>query len=194
MGGKAGQGNSYRAVIGFCRKRLLQGLGCTERASQLLSCGEGCFIELEQHTGQKFLPQRSRIFCASDFSKAGFFLCKWEQSAGKTSYRGAVGSWAWWPLRRPGYTEGASRLIFCGVGREQGTGKKSYRGAVGFWGWWPFRRPGYTEGASRLLFCGEGWLIGREQGTGKKSYRGVKGFWASGSSGGWPSPTQNTRI
>ena len=67
VGAKGGQGNSYRAVIGFCRKRLLQGLGCTERASQLLSCGDRCFIEVEQHTGQKFLPQRSRIFCASDF-------------------------------------------------------------------------------------------------------------------------------
>ena len=81
VAGKAGQGNSYRAVIGFCRKRRLQGLGCTERASRLLSCGEGRFIELEQHTGQKFLPRRSRIFYASAFFKSWLFslaggLCK----------------------------------------------------------------------------------------------------------------------
>ena len=66
VAGKAGQGSSYRAVIGFCCKRLLQGLGCTEGASWLLSCGEGCFIELEQHTCFIFL-RRGRIFCASDF-------------------------------------------------------------------------------------------------------------------------------
>ena len=30
-------------------------------ASRLLSCGDGCFIEPEQHRGQKFLPERSRI-------------------------------------------------------------------------------------------------------------------------------------
>ena len=80
---------SYRAVIGFYRTRLLQGLGYTERESRLLSCGEGCFIELEQHTGQKFLPQRSRIFFVLvTFSRAGFFpwpgsFVRWEQSAGK---------------------------------------------------------------------------------------------------------------
>ena len=62
--------NSYRAVVGLCRKGLLEGSGCAERVSRLLSCGEGCIIELEQHTSQKFLPQRSRIFCASAFFRS----------------------------------------------------------------------------------------------------------------------------
>ena len=51
--GKAGQGNSYRAVIGFCCERLLQGLGCAERASRLLFCGEGWLVGREQGTGNK---------------------------------------------------------------------------------------------------------------------------------------------
>ena len=50
---KAEQGNSYRAVIGFCHKRLHQGLGGTERASRLLFCGEGRLIGREQGTGNK---------------------------------------------------------------------------------------------------------------------------------------------
>ena len=78
---KPAQGNSYRAAIGFCCKRLFLGVGCTERASRLLSCGEGHCIELEQHTAQKFLPQRSRILCASAFFKSWLLslageLCK----------------------------------------------------------------------------------------------------------------------
>ena len=121
----------------------------------------------------------------ASFSVVGNGLQGVSRAQAKNSYRGAVGFWGSWPFRRPGYTERASRLLFCGEGwlakREQGTGKKSYRGAIGLWGWWPFRRPGYTERASRLLFCGEGWLARREQGTGKKSYRGAIGFW-----GWWP--------
>ena len=53
VAGKAGQGKSYRAVIGFCRERRLQGLGCTERASRLLFCGEGWHVGREQGTGNK---------------------------------------------------------------------------------------------------------------------------------------------
>ena len=53
VAGKARQGNSYRAVIGFCRSRLFDGLGCTERASQLLFCGEGWLVGREQGTGKK---------------------------------------------------------------------------------------------------------------------------------------------
>ena len=37
VAGKATGGNSYRGVIGFCRKRLLWRPGCTECASWLLS-------------------------------------------------------------------------------------------------------------------------------------------------------------
>ena len=90
------------------------------------------------------------------FSWRGSFVRR-RHSADIKTYRGAVGFWScWWPFRRLGYTERASRLLFCGegwlVGREQGRGKNTYRGAIGFWGWWPFRRPGYTERASRLLF------------------------------------------
>ena len=53
VAGKAGKGNSYRAVIGFCRQRLRQGPGCTERASRLLFCGEGWLIGRAQGTGNK---------------------------------------------------------------------------------------------------------------------------------------------
>ena len=63
--------NSYRGELGFRCKRLLQGLGCTERAPRLLSSGEGCFIGRLQHghknpsekqgTGKKILPRRNRI-------------------------------------------------------------------------------------------------------------------------------------
>ena len=99
--------NSYRGVLGFRCKRLLQGLGCTERAPRLLSSGEGCFIASAAH-GHKNPSEK--------------------QGTGKKSYRGAIGFWGWWPFRRPGYTERAFRLLFCGegwlAGCEQGTGKK----------------------------------------------------------------------
>ena len=52
VAGKAGHGNSYRAVIGLCRSRLFEGLGCTERASRLLFCGEGWLVGREQGTGK----------------------------------------------------------------------------------------------------------------------------------------------
>ena len=84
----------HHVVKGLRRKRLLQGLGCTERASRLLSCGKGRFIELEQNTGQKFLPQRSRIFCGSWLSLAGE-LCKVgaKRRQKNPNYRGAIGFW-----------------------------------------------------------------------------------------------------
>ena len=67
--GKVGQGNSDRAVIGFCRKRLLEGLGCTEFQetwlhrtrfpASFLWWGMACRASAGRR--QKILPWRSRI-------------------------------------------------------------------------------------------------------------------------------------
>ena len=68
MAGKARQGNSYRAVIGFCRSRLFDGLGCTERASRILFCGEGWLVGREQGTCGKSYRGAVRILGLSGLS------------------------------------------------------------------------------------------------------------------------------
>ena len=101
---------------------------------------------------RKFLPRRSRILPQSAFWRAWLHRARFPASF---LWRGmACRAWAGRTQkilpcrsrilglvafhRRPGYTERAFWLLFCGagwlVGREQGTRKKSYRGAVGFWG------------------------------------------------------------
>ena len=72
------------------------GLAAQSAASWLLSCGEGCFIELEPTAhGQKFLPQRNRILCSWLFPELAPFLGGRALQGGsraqtKKSYRGAV--------------------------------------------------------------------------------------------------------
>ena len=56
-------GNSYRAAIGFCRKRLLRSLRYTERASRLLFCGEGWLLGREQGTGKNSYRGVVGFFC-----------------------------------------------------------------------------------------------------------------------------------
>ena len=94
------------------RKRLLQGLGCTERTSRLLSCGEWCCIAVFAYACEKM--QKARPFRRPGYAERAFRLlfCGEEWLAGC----------------EPGYTERAFRLLFCGeewlAGCEQGTGKK----------------------------------------------------------------------
>ena len=66
-------GNSYRAAIGFCRKRLLRGPRYTERASRLLFCGEGWLRGREQGTGKNSYRGVVGFFVLVTFSWASFF-------------------------------------------------------------------------------------------------------------------------
>ena len=92
-------GNSYRAAIGFCCKRLLRGLRYTERASRLLFCGEGWFLGREQGAGKNSYRGVVGFFVLVTFSWASFF--PWQrnslkvgaESRQKKSYRGAVRFW-----------------------------------------------------------------------------------------------------
>ena len=60
VAGKAGKGNSYRAVIGFCRKRLHQGPGCTERFPASFLWWRMAYRACAGHR-QQILPWRRRI-------------------------------------------------------------------------------------------------------------------------------------
>ena len=106
VAGKAGRGNSHRAVIGFCRRRTLQGLGGTERASRLLFCGEGWLVGREQGTGNK-----------SYRGAVGLVAC--QETSGFSS------------VVRDGL-QGVSRAQAKNAAEAQSDFK--IRGAVGFWG------------------------------------------------------------
>ena len=66
-------GNSYRAAIGFCRKRLLRSLRYTERASRLLFCGAGWLLGREQGTGKNSYRGVVGFFVLVTFCWASFF-------------------------------------------------------------------------------------------------------------------------